>query len=110
MNNYNEQVLKKNMDLSINDPNNNKLPIIPLFREKEKKILLAILPEKELNKYEKRFEYIEKAKNNLLRKFNVDNKQYKKENKDLENKYELNNNQLTEDIQKNIDQYVIHIN
>ena len=98
MKNYTEEVLKKNMELNQND---DKLPIIPLFKENEKKILLGILPEKELNKYEKRYEYVEKEKNNLLRQYNVENKQFQKENKDLENKYEFSNNQLNEGAQKN---------
>jgi len=101
MKNYTEEVLKKNTDMNQNSQNDDKLPIIPLFKENEKKILLGILPEKELNKYEKRFEYVEKAKNNLLRQYNVENKQFKKENKDLENKYEFSNNQLNEGMQKN---------
>ena len=98
MKNYTEEVLKKNMELNQND---DKLPIIPLFKENEKKILLGILPEKELNKYEKRYEYVEKEKNNLLRQYNVENKQFQKENKDLENKFEFSNNQLNEGAQKN---------
>ena len=101
MKNYTEEVLKKNIDINQNSQNNDKLPIIPLFKEKEKQILLGILPEKELNKYERRFEYVEKEKNNLLRQYNVENKQFKKENKDLENKYEFSNNQLNEGAQKN---------
>ena len=41
--------------------NNNirELPKIPLFNKNEKKVLANILPEKEIKKYEKRFEYID---------------------------------------------------
>ena len=102
LNVYSEEVLKKNMELNNKDlSNNDKLPKIPLFKEGEKKILLGLLPEKEINKYQKRFEYVEKEKENLLRKFTVENKKFEKENKSLENKYVFSNNQLTEGMQKN---------
>ena len=63
----------------------NKLPKIPLFKQNEKKVLLGILPEKELNKYEKRYEIVEKEKDYLYRQFIVENKKLEKENKNLEN-------------------------
>ena len=58
--NYSTEVLNKNMELSNISMNNdeNKLPKIPLFKQNEKKVLLGILPEKELNKYEKRYEIV----------------------------------------------------
>ena len=60
---YSEGIRNKNMDL-----NNNELPIIPLFNQNDKKILLGVLPEKELNKYEKRYEYEKKKKDNLIKR------------------------------------------
>ena len=101
--NYSTEVLNKNMELSNISMNNdeNKLPKIPLFKQNEKKVLLGILPEKELNKYEKRYEIVEKEKDYLLRQYMVENKKFEKENKNLENKFEFNNNQLTEGIQRN---------
>ena len=63
----------------------NKLPKIPLFKQNEKKVLLGILPEKELNKYEKRYEIVEKEKDYLYRQYMVENKKLEKENKNLEN-------------------------
>ena len=63
------------------DNTENKLPKISLFKENEKKILLGILPEKEIIKYEKRYEYVEKEAENLLRQCQVENKKYEKEKK-----------------------------
>ena len=103
INNFSTEVLKKNMEMPNLTTNNdeNKLPKIPLFKQNEKKVLLGILPEKELNKYEKRYEIVEKEKDYLYRQYMVENKKLEKENKNLENKYEYNNNQLTEGMQKN---------
>jgi hypothetical protein len=95
---YAEEVRNKNMELN---NNNSELPKIPLFKQNEKKILLGVLPEKELKKYEKRYDYVDKEKNNLLRKYHLETKQLEKENKDLEFKYEYSNNQLNEGEQKN---------
>ena len=39
---YGDEVRNKNLDIN----NSNELPIIPLFNQNEKKILLNILPEK----------------------------------------------------------------
>ena len=50
-----------------------------------KRVLFGILPEKELNNYEKRYEIIEKEKDYLYRQFIVENKKLEKENKNLEN-------------------------
>ena len=103
LNNYSEEVLKKNMDINNKSMDNteNKLPKISLFKENEKKILLGILPEKEIIKYEKRYEYVEKEAENLLRQCQVENKKYEKEKKNLEGKYKLSGNQLTEVENKN---------
>ena len=69
----------------------NKLPKIPLFKQNEKKVLLGILPEKELNKYEKRYEIVEKEKDYLYRQYMVENK---KQNKNMKkhNKKNTKNN------------------
>ena len=80
---------------------NELLPKIPLFNQNEKKILLNILPEKEIEKFEKRYECIDNAKNNLKRKYALETKLLNKENKDLENKYEISLLQLKENEQKN---------
>ena len=76
MHNYSTEVLKKNMEVPNLTTNNdeNKLPKIPLFKQNEKKALLGILPEKELNNYEKRYEIIEKEKDYLYRQFIVEKK------------------------------------
>ena len=56
-----------------------------LYLSKMKRVLFGILPEKELNNYEKRYEIIEKEKDYLYRQFIVENKNLEKENKNLEN-------------------------
>lgn len=94
---YGEEVRNKNLDLD----KNNELPIIPLFNNNEKKILMNVLPEKEIKKFEKRYECIDKERNNLQRKYALETKQLYKENKDLENKYEYSAIQLKENEQKN---------
>ena len=62
---------------------------------------MNILPEKEIEKFEKRFECIDNAKNNLKRKYLIETKLLNKENKILENKYENSILQLKENEQKN---------
>ena len=62
---------------------------------------MNILPEKEIEKFEKRYECIDNAKNNLKRKYALETKLLNKENKDLENKYEISLLQLKENEQKN---------
>lgn len=90
------------MDKSINKNNNiTELPKIPLFNQNEKKVLLNILPEKEIKKYEKRYECADIEKKNLQRKYAFETKQLLKENKDIKNKFELNNHQLKENEEKN---------
>ena len=68
MHNYSTEVLKKNMEVPNISKNNdeNKLPKIPSFKQNEKSFI-CILPEKELNNYEKRYEIIEKEKDYLYR-------------------------------------------
>ena len=97
--------------------NNIQLPKINLFNQKEKKALMRILPEKELLKFEKRFESVEKGKNNLIRQMAVEKRQLtqekeiaqkkgtfceksleekKKENKNLETKIKVQEKELNE--------------
>ena len=94
---FEEELRNKNLDNNIS----NELPIIPLFNNQEKKILLNILPEKELEKFERRYEFIDKEKNNLQRKLVFETKNLNKENKELKDRYEFSNNQLKENEEKN---------
>ena len=94
---FGEDLRNKNLDSNMS----NELPIIPLFNSQEKKILLNILPEKEIEKFEKRYEFVDKEKNNLQRKLDFEMKNLKKENKELEDKYEFSNNQVKENEEKN---------
>ena len=89
----------KNYNLDINT--NNDLPVLPLFNNNEKKILLNVLPEEEIKKYEKRYECADAEKKNLQRLFAFETRQLIKENKDIKYKYELNNFQLKENEHKN---------
>ena len=93
-----EEIRNENLKIG---KSNELLPKIPLFNQNEKKILLNILPEKEIEKLEKRYECIDNAKNNLKRKYALETKLLNKENKDLENKYEISLLQLKENEQKN---------
>ncbi len=93
-----EEIRNENLKIG---KSNDLLPKIPLFNQNEKKILLNILPEKEIEKFEKRYECIDNAKNNLKRKYALETKLLNKENKDLENKYEISLLQLKENEQKN---------
>ena len=98
--------IKKKFDEEIRNENfklgkSYELPKLHLFNQNEKKILLNILPEKEIEKFEKRFECIDNAKNNLKRKYLIETKLLNKENKILENKYENSILQLKENEQKN---------
>ena len=78
-----------------------ELPKISLFNQNEKKILLNVLPEKEIEKFEKRYDALDNAKNNLKRKFALETKSLDKENKDLEKRYEFSVSQLKENERKN---------
>ena len=89
----------KNFNLDIN--NDNELPVLPLFNSKEKKILLNVLPEEEIKKYEKRYECVDIEKKNLERKYAFETKQLLKENKDIQNKFEINSLQLKDNEEKN---------
>jgi len=94
---FGEELRNKNIDNNMS----NELPLIPLFNSQEKKILLNILPEKELEKFEKRYEFVDKEKNNLQRKLVFETKNLNKENKELEDKFEMSNNQIKENEEKN---------
>ena len=61
---------------------------------------MNILLEKEIEKFEKRYECIDNAKNNLKRKYALENKLLNKENKDIKNKYEISLLQLKENDKK----------
>ena len=78
-----------------------ELPKISLFNQNEKKILMNVLPEKEIEKFEKRYDALDNAKNNLKRKFALETKSLDKENKDLEKRYEFSISQLKENDKKN---------
>ena len=71
-NSYKKEI--KNSDLQ-----RTELPVIPLLDQNKKKALLNIIPEKEIQKYEKRYEYINKEKDNLIRKYNTETRQLKTE-------------------------------
>ena len=81
--------------------NNNEFPALPLFNNNEKKILLNVLPEEEIIKYEKRYECADIERKNLQRKYAFENKQLLKEKKDIKIKFEINSNQLKENEEKN---------
>jgi hypothetical protein len=70
-----------NNDNESDSKKSTELPKIPLFNQNEKKVLINILPEKEIQKYEKRFEYMDKEKDNLLRKYVLETKQLQNEKK-----------------------------
>ena len=59
-------------EIEIDGLKNTELPKIPLFDHNKKKALLDIIPEKEIQKYEKRFEIMNKEKDNLIRKYNTE--------------------------------------
>ena len=94
---YGEGINNFNLDINTN----NELPVLPLFNNNEKKILLNVLPEEEIKKYEKRYECADAEKKNLQRLFAFETRQLLKENKDIKYKYELNNIQLKENEHKN---------
>ena len=78
-----------------------ELPKICLFNSQEKKILLNVLPEKEIEEYEKRFECIDNAKNNLQRKFNLETKELEKQTVDLRKRFEYSKLQIKQNEQTN---------
>ena len=104
INGYIETVKDKEKKKEANENiNSTELPKIPppLFTQNEKKVLGNIIPEKEIKKYEKRYEFLDKEKNNLLRKHAFETKKLEKEKADLEKKFNLGNNQLAENQNKN---------
>ena len=89
------QLLSENNEQNDNKEENNnqdenknttKLPKITLFNKNEKKVLVNILPQKELEKFEKRFEFIDKEKNNLKRKYALETKNLEDEKNGMEKK------------------------
>ena len=102
-----DKVKKKKEENNENNENENinstELPKIssPLFNQNEKKVLGNIIPEKEINKYEKRYEFLDKEKNNLLRKHAFETKKLEKEKMELQKKFNLGNSQLIENQNKN---------
>ena len=94
---YGEGIKDFNLDIY----NNNELPVLPLFNSNEKKILLNVLPEEEIQKYEKRYECADIEKKNLRRKYAFETRQLLKENRDIKNQFELNTKQLKENEEKN---------
>ena len=78
-----------------------ELPKITLFNSQEKKILLNVLPEKEIEKYEKRFECLDTAKNNLERRYNLETKELEKQNNDLIKRFEYSKLHVKQSEQNN---------
>jgi septal ring factor EnvC (AmiA/AmiB activator) len=83
-------------EIEINGLYRTDLPIIPLFDQNKKKALLNIIPEKEIQKYEKRYEYINNEKDNLIRKYNMETKQLKTEENILSRNSESFSGQLND--------------
>lgn len=77
------------------------LPKIHLFNSEEKKVLLNILPSKEIEKFERRYESIDITKVNLEKKFAMESKLLNKENQSLETRFEYSTLQLKENEEKN---------
>jgi hypothetical protein len=102
-----KQINNKNIMLNSKVGSKDNQLILPpiqtksLFSKNEKDVLLNVLPEKEIKKYEKRFESLDNATNNLVRKFHFEEKKLIKENQDLESRVELTEMQLKENEQKN---------
>ena len=101
----NRNILLSSSSTTFKDKNNKMIlpPITTksLFNKNEKEILLNVLPEKEIQKYEKRFEIIDGAKNNLVRKYHLEEKKLNKENKELQSRVEFSEMQLKVNEQKN---------
>ena len=62
---------------------------------------MNVLLEKEIEKFEKWYDALDNAKNNLKRKYVLETKTLDKENKDLEKRYEFSISQLQENDKKN---------
>jgi hypothetical protein len=84
-------------EIEVNGLQSTELPKIPLFDNNKKKALINIIPEKEIQKYEKRFELINKEKDNLIRKYNTETIQLKTE----QNNLTKNNKTCEEKLDKN---------
>ena len=88
-------------EIEINGIQNTELPKISLFDHNKKKALLDLIPEKEIQKYEKRFEIINKEKDSLIRKYNTETIQLKTEQNNLTKNNESCEKQLDENKKEN---------
>jgi hypothetical protein len=88
-------------EIKMDDLQKTELPKIPLFDKNKKKALQNILPEKEIQKYEKRYEYINKEKDNLIRKYNNETIHLKTEQNILTKNNESCEKQLDENKKEN---------
>ena len=96
-----EKKLKEKYKDKYKKESEDELPKIKLFNSQEKKILLNVLPEKELEKYEKRFECLDNAKNILKRKYNFEVKEIKKKENDFTKRLEYSQLQIKQNEQTN---------
>jgi len=87
--NYSKNLTNLNLDLNIEEEKK-----LSLFNSETKKILSKILPLSEIEKYEKRYECADLEKNNLLKKFSLENKIILREQKNMKNQMEKNSQKL----------------
>ena len=84
--NYSENINNFNLDIDTNED----IPLTPLFNSATKNILKKILPLNEIEKYEKRYEYADIEKKNLLRQFSLENKKILRKRKNMKTQMEKN--------------------
>ena len=89
-------------EIKMDDLQITELPKIPLLEKNKRKVLLNIIPEKEIQKYEKRYEYINIEKDNLIRKYNIETKQLKTEQNILTKSSESCLEQLNQNKKENV--------
>ena len=80
--NYSKNLNDLNLDIN---PPEDEPPFSPLFNSQTKNILSKILPQSEIEKYEKRYEYADIEKKNLLRLYSLENKKFLREKKLMKN-------------------------
>ena len=85
--NYSENINNFNLDINADE----EKPLKPLFTCEAKNILRKILPLSEIEKYEKRYEYADIEKKNLLRIYSLENKKILRQRKNIKNQMEKNN-------------------
>ena len=85
--NYSENINNFNLDINADE----EKPLKPLFTCEAKNILRKILPLSEIEKYEKRYEYADIEKKNLLRIYSLENKKIIRQRKNIKNQMEKNN-------------------